>query len=697
MYYYRYVYNRQSHLIIDVYTEAVGILLCQSGYTYKKMALLILISCILLKITFACNCINNCPRMCTCYTNEELEMEPKILRSNSLMVDCVRRDVNDSTLAQELDMLLSDELKEKLIWVRINSTTITQIPISVCQLLNVVWLHLDNNRLTQIPDNCFTNMTRLKTLTAENNSITELQNGLFDGLNSLTFLSFANNMITSIGLDVFSNPNDLISLRQIVLNHNRLRWLEPWPYIRGLHGSKDSKVHIWLDYNLISYFTNKIEWQFSCTCSRQSFTTVHMAYNYVRHLSDITSGWNVTVHQWFHLMHFDYDFPSMQFQPLAFKLDYTYSYDYYCNCVDIDFYLFSKRNSNKNSIFTNVKCIRPQSLSNRFVNQVPLNDFVCKISDRCPSSCHCVQRPANFTVHVDCSSANLSSLPLDLPPLPSSYYKYKLDVSNNRLLRRLEYRPYLYNTNVFDVSNCAIDFVEFHVWQQFAMMPSELHALSIDTENLTYFVATPVVFLHSNKIKSLPFHVTDINLTSVHFTLNDNPWKCSCDSQWMIGWLQSLSSPASSNVNNVLCASPSRLKGRSILQSNKIDFCVDPTSKMLKIILTSTLSVVAGLLMLGFALYCLRVRIYKRWKFHPFDRDECVEEEMDYDVFLCCCSEDNTPHGLHILQLIESKGYRVCYHLRDFLPGELVSDNMMQSIIRSKRTVCLLSSNFLQR
>jgi len=201
------------------------------------MALLILVLCTLINMTFATSWAQDCPQICKCYTNEELDMEPKILRNNSFMVDCVGRDVNDSMLALELDLLLSDvKLRENLIWVRINSTPLTHVPVSICQLSNLVWLHLDNNQLARLPDNCFTNMTRLNMLTAENNSINELQNGLFDGLNSLKVLILSNNMISSIGLDVFSNPNDLVSLSWIVLNRNRLHSLEPWPYIRGLHG-----------------------------------------------------------------------------------------------------------------------------------------------------------------------------------------------------------------------------------------------------------------------------------------------------------------------------------------------------------------------------------------------------------------------------------------------------------------------------
>jgi len=321
----------------------------------------------------------------------------------------------------------------------------------------------------------------------------------------------------------------------------------------------------------------------------------------------------------------------------------------------------------------------------QYARSVPLDQLACEVSDRCPYSCRCVYRPANATLHVYCSATRLSSLPLELPPLPKSYVRYKLDFSNNKLLRRLESRPYFVSTSILDVSNCAISVVGINAWREIAKMQSSF--------------LTPHVYLQNNQIKSLPFEVTNINITSVHLTLNHNPWECSCENQWMIDWFKSMSM-TSSNVGDVGCFSPSRLKGRSIAQSTKYDFCVDPSVRVLKISLLSTLTPVAGLLTLlisAFAVYRLRVRLFIRWKFHPFDRDECVGEDMDYDVFLCCSSEDHNPHGLRILREIEAKGYRVCYHLRDFLAGAAITENMIQSIERSKRTVCLISENFLRR
>jgi len=134
---------------------------------------------------------------------------------------------------------------------------------------------------------------------------------------------------------------------------------------------------------------------------------------------------------------------------------------------------------------------------------------------------------------------------------------------------------------------------------------------------------------------------------------------------------------------------------------NREMFCVDPTSKAVQRALTISISSAAavgiGLVFIGFMVYRLRVKLYTRWKFHPFDRDECLGEDMDYDVFLSCSSNDNLPHGNEIREQLEQRGYRVCYPPRDFLAGEAVYDNIYNAVVRSKRTVCFLTANFLQR
>jgi len=624
--------------------------------TYSSVGLgLFILLCSLLAVT---STAVDCLQICNC-------QRPS---ANSIVIDCTQREMNDRLLHEELDLLLSDnELRGRLTSLRISNTSLTELPLSVCRLSKLTSLNLDRNRLVRLPGGCLTNMTRLQVLSAVSNNIAELQDGLFDGINSLRYIHLQNNRISSIGLRVFSNPNDLVNLKWINLYGNLLRSLEPWPYIIGLN--KPPTVEVRLGNNRISKFTNNIGWKFNC--AQRSYAKVALALNYIKHVSDIFVGWNITsLAQYMCLMHY------YRGKHHDFDIDISWSQDYHCDCKDFELYKL------RYHFFANLLCSKPVSLPPLFVASVQLKEMVCDWPDHCPSSCRCIYRPANATFHVDCSSTHISSLPLELPPLPKHYDRYKLDFSNNKLLRRLESRTYFVNTSILDVSNSAVSYVDLSAWREFPRMQSPF--------------VVPSIYLHDNKLESLPFEVTGINFTSVRLTLSHNPWECSCASRWMIDWFKSLHSVLQ-DYSVVTCASPPRLEGRGIVQSDEDEFCVDPALKLLKIALSSTLSVVVFLLVSACGVYRLRVRLYRRFKFHPFNRDECVGEDMDFDVYLCCSSEDHNPHGLRILETMESKGYRVCYHLRDFLAGAPIADNMMQSVVRSKRTVCLISNNFLQR
>jgi len=170
----------------------------------------------------------------------------------------------------------------------------------------------------------------------------------------------------------------------------------------------------------------------------------------------------------------------------------------------------------------------------------------------------------------------------------------------------------------------------------------------------------------------------------------------------MSRWLKSI---AERLTDKVLCYNPPRLRGKNIIQTNETQFCVDPSAqaageaskRVWKISVSSVAGVVVVLLSVIAIFYHLRVKLYTRWKFHPFDRDECPGEDMDYDVFLCCSSDDDQLGGRRVMNLLEDRGYRVCYHVRDFRAGDLITNNIEVAITRSKRTVCLLTTNFIAR
>ena len=545
------------------------------------------------------------------------------------------------------------------------NTSLTQVPCSLSSLTTLTDLNLNNNRLARLPDNCLTKLTNLLRLTATDNAIETLQVGVFDGMRKLEFLDLSRNRISSIGLSVFATSAKLSGLFTIVLSENSLTSLEPWIYDRGLIGSFEQKVMIDLSHNKISKFTNKMGLSNYCY-NEIPFVYVNLQNNSIKHYMDIMDGWQVDITQLL---------ICYKVRKRSANLVVSCGESITCDCVNYQLYNMFSMLDKPFSFEVTIPCnlTDPLTKTSTIVNGLytDLSLFVCELTDRCPAGCVCVHRPANATLHVYCSNKNFTVLPLELPELPDSRTKYKLDFYNNRF-HHLEYRDYFVNTSVLDVSDCTMNEV-------------------IDREEIAKI---PFINFFGNKLTMLPPSFLSRNITTGKLNLANNPWDCSCDNKWMSDFLISI---ADQLTQEVLCYSPPRLRDKNIIQVSS-EFCVDPASQTVTTI-TSSIAAVAAAVILSVVVivYRLRVKLYVRFNFHPFDRDECLGEDMDYDVFLSCSSNDNLPHGNRIRELLEQNGYRVCYPPRDFLAGGSIYDNIYQAIVHSKRTVCLLTEHFCRR
>ena len=163
------------------------------------------------------------------------------------------------------------------------------------------------------------------------------------------------------------------------------------------------------------------------------------------------------------------------------------------------------------------------------------------------------------------------------------------------------------------------------------------------------------VNLKGNNLKHIPEIVVSFNYSEAQIDIRDNPFICNCENKWLKSWLVSVSANLQ-NPNGINCFEPYWLKGKSILTLDDEEFCRGPPFTM-KEILEITIPSISGVILLNvllvFLLKKFRIQIYKYIKLHPFDRDECIGEDVDYDVFLACAGEDGTL-GLSLLQFLES-------------------------------------------
>ena len=341
-----------------------------------------------------------CPKACRCTGG---------FPATSLTVDCQRNvNISREQLREQLDSLLSSNLTfGHLKSLRIINTPLTNVPRSMCRLTTLTQLNLDYNQLTRLPDNCLSNLADLTLFSASANHITELQNGVFDGLHKLQTLILSSNTISSIGERVFHCSLKLTKLTMVDLEKNRIQTLEPWPIYLGLNGQPGRKTLIILSFNNISAFSNTMGCN-TCCDTNAVHVGLHLRQNPIRHLSDMLRGWNTSITQLSCL------FPNQPGRTASFIDISTFHNFMECDCLDFDIYKLAFSPKYSGRLYRSTYCNSPAALFRKRMAAVPLDQFVCELTEHCPPGCRCVHRPANATLHVYCSNTNLTALPLEL-------------------------------------------------------------------------------------------------------------------------------------------------------------------------------------------------------------------------------------------------------------------------------------------
>lgn len=78
--------------------------------------------------------------------------------------------------------------------------------------------------------------------------------------------------------------------------------------------------------------------------------------------------------------------------------------------------------------------------------------------------------------------------------------------------------------------------------------------------------------------------------------------------------------------------------------------------------------------------------------------EELLDQDKKYDAFISFCSKEEEFVSNYLVPGLEggSNPFKICLHYRDWLPGDIIPDQITRSVYESRRTIIVLSKNYLE-
>ncbi|VDI25881.1 Hypothetical predicted protein [Mytilus galloprovincialis] len=191
-------------------------------------------------------------------------------------------------------------------------------------------------------------------------------------------------------------------------------------------------------------------------------------------------------------------------------------------------------------------------------------------------------------------------------------------------------------------------------------------------------------------------HLTK-NLPNLTIDMSGNPITCTCDSIAFIEWLSTTN--VHLNMHQQECYSI-----KMYLNNSKAGY--DMLRKKCSSYMTTVVAVVSWMVI--FVMILSAGLLYRyRWKIRylyyivkskhqGYIKPLQVDNDFMYDVFISYADEDDTfVHSKFLKRVEEDGNISCCVHKRDFIPGNDIASNITSAIHNSRKTVVIMSQNFL--
>ncbi|XP_053699238.1 uncharacterized protein LOC128746215 [Sabethes cyaneus] len=575
----------------------------------------------------------------------QLNSLPEMLLRDQLKLQDLNLAYNElETLPEELFQNTKELLTLQLSYNRLYNLSADVF----ASLAKLTVLNLDNNHLHVIDRFTFSRTTALEKLYMQNNQlsfhdfsfviqeqdITDSDGTPFQFLNNLRILNLRNNSITTIFRDWNYNT---LELRELDLSYNNISTLS---YLSLQFLSQDIRVN--LSHNRISEIDLKDMEPIITSQREQDNAKIQVNVND---------------------------------NPLN------------CNCVIFSFVQYMLKQLDR-AVYRRIqfyadrlRCAEPKEHQGQLVEELHIKDLLCPLDQpgteikHCPANCSCFVRPVDRGVIVNCTGQGLLEVPALPQPTLFGFNFLELHIENNNITR-------LPTGNLTGYSKVAELYAHNNAISQLEPenLPSSLRVLDVTKNKLTMINQTVVQMLNASK-----------QLESLQ--LSDNKWHCDCASSQFLNFVQQ-NHRRIVDIGKVTCED-----GKEFDSITVNDLCRENTTVIITVsVILSILGLLIGLLTVLYFTYQMEIKVWL------FTHNLCMwwvsEEELDkdklYDAFISYSHKDEDFITEHLVPTLEKEpmSFKTCWHVRDFMPGELIPTQIAKSVEDSRRTIVVLSKNF---
>ncbi|XP_066138522.1 protein toll-like [Euwallacea fornicatus] len=533
---------------------------------------------------------------------------------------------------------------KKMIKLNLSQNKLMYLPDDVfASMVNLKELKLYGNRLNIISDNLLRNLDRLESLYLQKNEISEIRLNAFSALKHLKYLDMSTNKWNNSYFLPITPLWSLTDVEIMLLSHNQLTdvpQLLTALYLTTLN----------ISHNLITNISIR-----DIAHSNGKKQIIDVSHNKIQEIDFRLAGY---------LLRENLRDSKQQ----SIVLDIRNN-PILCDCSNYDLIVYN--NETELKTFIDIKqdglvCFNDKKTK---VLDLAPNDVECPIADGCPESCKCSYKSMVKAVVVDCSFRNFTTYPDFNFHMP--HEQTYLLLSGNQLTQGPSGNEGNYhNITLLDLSRNAI--------AELKWIPPHIKELNLDGNSFKNFNKEMVM-----KLKNATA------LESLH--IKGNPWMCNCKSQYLQEYLR----------HNFRKVNPSDVA------------CTNVKSELLKLSdickVSPYLMIVLPVILACLLLFAIALLLYYHYqteiKVYLYAKNLCLwfvtEEELDksktYDVFISYAHQDEKFVEEHLLPELECKDhpYKVCIHIRDWIPGQFIAEQVVNSVRDSRRTLVVLSNNFV--